>query len=305
MTGKNNGIVLIYVTGVDAMEWLVKMMDAIDYIEANMVKGFKIENIAQVACSSPFHFQRMFHMLTGFTIAEYIRNRKLTLAAQELAISSKVKVIDIAFKYGYDSPESFAKAFRKAHEVTPSEARQPGVNLKAFPRISFQLSLKGDKDMDYKLVQKKAFQVIGKALTVSTKNQEQLQKIPQFWDEYEANGIVAKISSVDPNQPLLGICMDFEHDKEQFSYMIAIEDIQNSTKTELETREIPASTWAVFTSVGPMPHAIQKVWHRIFQEWFPATGFEHADAPELEVYPPGNGSAEDYQCEVWIPIIKQ
>lgn len=305
MTGNNNRIVLIYVTGVDAMEWLNKMMDAIDYMEVNMVEGLKIENIAQVACSSPFHFQRMFHMLTGFTIAEYIRNRKLTLAAQELAISSNVKVIDIAFKYGYDSPESFARAFRKAHGISPSEARQSGVNLKAFPRISFQLSLKGDKDMDYKIVQKKAFQVIGKELTVSTKNQKQLQMIPHFWDECEANGVVSKICSLDPKQPLLGICMDFEHDKEQFSYMIAIEDIQNSTNTELERREIPASTWAVFTSIGPMPHAIQTVWHRIFQEWFPATGFEHAGTPEFEVYPPGDGSAEDYQCEVWIPIIKK
>lgn len=159
--------------------------------------------------------------------------------------------------------------------------------------------------MDYKIVQKKAFQVIGKELTVSTKNQKQLQMIPHFWDECEANGVVSKICSLDPKQPLLGICMDFEHDKEQFSYMIAIEDIQNSTNTELERREIPASTWAVFTSIGPMPHAIQTVWHRIFQEWFPATGFEHAGTPEFEVYPPGDGSAEDYQCEVWIPIIKK
>jgi AraC family transcriptional regulator len=103
---------------------------------------------------------------------------------------------------------------------------------------------------------------------------------------------------------MLGVCVDFEPDKEQLSYMIAIEDKNNSKETGFETRKVPAATWAVFTSVGPLPHAIQKVWQRIFQEWFPATGFEHAAAPELEVYLPGDPSAQDYKCEVWVPIVK-
>jgi len=244
-------------------------------------------------------------MLTGFTVAEYVRNRKLTLAAQELAITSNIRVLDVALKYGYDSPESFAKAFKKAHGIPPSSARQPGANLKAFPRISFHLSLKGDKDMDYRIVQKESFKVIGKALIVSTKEGENLRKIPEFWNECNSDGTCEKIGSIDNRQNMLGICMDFEHDKEQFSYMIAIEDVNNLKDTGFETREIHAATWAVFTSVGPMPHAIQKVWQRIFQEWLPATGFEHEDAPELEVYLPGDPSAQYYKCEVWIPIVKK
>ena len=291
--------------GVDAVNLLNKMMDAIDYMEMKMEEELDIEAIAKVACCSPFHFQRMFHMLTGFTVAEYVRNRKLTLAAQELAISPNIKVIDVALKYGYNSPESFAKAFRKAHGITPSAARQPGVNLKAFPCISFHLSLKGDKDMDYRIVKKDEFKVIGKVLNVSTKDGENLRKIPEFWERCNSDGTNEKICSIDNRQNMLGICMDFEHDKEEFSYMIAIEDVNNSKDTGFETRKIPASTWAIFTSVGPMPHSIQKVWERIFQEWFPATGFEHADAPELEVYLPGDASAQDYKCEVWIPIIKK
>lgn len=123
------------------MEWLVRMKDALDLMERKMEEQLDIGEIAKVAYSSPFHFQRMFHMLTGVTVAEYIRKRKLTLAAQELAISS-AKVLDVALKYGYDSPESFSKAFRKLHGITPSAAREPGAQLKAFPRISFHLSLK-------------------------------------------------------------------------------------------------------------------------------------------------------------------
>jgi AraC family transcriptional regulator len=165
--------------------------------------------------------------------------------------------------------------------------------------------LKGDKDMDYRIVKKDEFKVIGKVLNVSTKDGENLRKIPEFWERCNSDGTNEKICSIDNRQNMLGICMDFEHDKEEFSYMIAIEDVNNSKDTCFEIREIPASTWAIFTSVGPMPHSIQKVWERIFQEWFPATGFEHADAPELEVYLPGDASTQDYKCEVWIPIIKK
>jgi AraC family transcriptional regulator len=289
----------------DAMEWLNKMMDAINYMEMNMEEQIDIWNVAKIACSSPFHFQRMFHMVTGFTVAEYIRNRKLTLAAQELAISSNTRVIDVALKYGYDSPESFAKAFRRAHGITPSAAREPGAKLKAFPCISFHLSLKGDKDMDYRIIEKDAFKVIGKAIRVSTKDGENLRRIPKFWDECYDDGTCKKLCAFDKNQRLFGICMDFEENLEQLTYMIAVEGESSSKENDLIVREIPAATWAIFTSVGPMPKAIQDVWARIFQEWFPATGFEHANAPELEVYPPGDGTKDDYKCEVWIPIVKK
>lgn len=244
-------------------------------------------------------------MITGYTVAEYIRNRRLTLAAQELAISPRTRVIDTALKYGYDSPEAFAKAFRRAHGTTPSAAREPGANLKAFPRISFHLSLKGDKDMDYRIIEKDAFKVTGKVIRLTTKDGENLRRIPQFWDECNADGTCEKLCAIDTKQPLLGICMDFQENMEEFSYMVAVENVNDSADAGFETREIPAATWAIFTSVGPMPNAIQDVWARIFQEWFPATGFEHANAPELEVYPVGDASSKDYKCEVWIPIVKK
>ena len=287
------------------MEWLNKMMDAINYMEMNMEEKMDIENIAKIACSSPFHFQRMFHMLTGFTVAQYIRNRRLTLAAQELSMLSNVKVVDVALKYGYDSPESFSKTFKKAHGITPSAAREPGVNLKAFPRISFHLSLKGDKDMDYRIIEKKAFKVVGKIIKVSTKDEGHHMRISEFWDKCNTDGTSDKICSLDSSQNMLGISMEFEDVKEQFSYMIAIEDVNDLSKTDFDTREIPTANWAVFTSVGPMPHAIVNVISRIYQEWFPSTGFEQANAPTLEVYLPGNPSALDYKCEVWVPIVKK
>jgi AraC family transcriptional regulator len=289
----------------NALEWLDRMMDAIDYMEKHMEEQLDIEEVAKAAYSSTFHFQRMFNMLTGMTVAEYMRKRKLTLAAQELAMSSAARVLDVALKYGYDSPESFAKAFRRVHGITPSAAREPGANLKAYPRISFHLSLKGDKDMDYRIVERKEYEVVGKLITVSYKDGENLRRIPEFWGECYKDGTVEKLCAVSGGKDMLGICMDMEFEEEQMSYMIAIENDGISTDSSLTTRKIPAANWAVFASIGPLPGAIQKVWERVFQEWLPATGYEHAEAPELEVYPLGDTTAEDYRCEAWIPVVKK
>lgn len=269
-----------------------------------MQEPLDMQHIAKAAYSSPFHFQRSFHMLTGFTVAEYIRKRRLTLAAQELATST-AKVIDIAVKYGYDSPEAFSKAFRKVHGIAPSAAREPGVQLKAFPRISFHLSLRGDKDMDYRIVERDGFEVVGKCIPVSMKDGENFGTIPQFWRECYKDGTIDKLHAIAPNKDLLGVCMGVDHDNETFTYAIAVENRTAPEVEQFETRNIPPATWAVFTSVGPLPGAIQKVWTKIFQEWFPATGYEHAGGPELEVLPAGDDFADDYRCEVWIPIVKK
>ncbi|MFZ5988798.1 MAG: AraC family transcriptional regulator [Bacillota bacterium] len=285
------------------MEWFERMKNALDYLEEHLEGSLDMEEAAKVTYSSPFHFQKMFHMLTGVTVAEYVRKRKLTLAAQELA-ASDIRVLDVSLKYGYDSPESFSKAFRRVHGISPSAAREPGVSLKAYPRLSFHISLKGDKDMNYKIVEKKAFKVFGKGISVTTKDGENFKRIPQFWCDCHADGFCERLCSMKGGE-LLGICMN-DYKDEKFSYLIAREKTEDILLPEdMNEWVIPAATWAVFESIGPMPTAIQKVWERIYSEWFPATGYEQAEAPQLEVYPEGNADAEDYKCEVWIPVIKK
>jgi AraC family transcriptional regulator len=163
----------------------------------------------------------------------------------------------------------------------------------------------GYKYMDYRIIQRDAFKVIGKVIKLSTNCGEHNMGIAKFWGECNVDGTTEEISSIDRGQNLLGICLEFEGEKEELTYMIGIEDVNNSSETGFETREIPSATWAVFTSVGPMPHAIIDVWTRIFQEWFPETGYEHANAPDFELYFPGDTSAEDYKSEVWVPIVKK
>ncbi|WEK54452.1 MAG: effector binding domain-containing protein [Candidatus Cohnella colombiensis] len=286
------------------MEWLKQMQSALDLIENSMEERIGIEEIARAATSSPFHFQRMFHMVTGMTVGEYMRKRRLTLAAQELVMSS-TKVLDVALKYGYDSPESFAKAFRKIHGIAPSQARMVGVNLKAFPRITFQLTLKGDQDMNYQIVEKEAFIVAGKAIQTTCEDGQNLRDITRFWEESHRNGLVNRLCSVISDRNVLGVITGMELGDETFTYLIAGRTETTDIPDEFVLMTIPAANWAIFTSVGPMPGAIQRLFNRIYQEWFPATGYEHAGTPELEVYPPGDTTAEDYRCEVWIPIVKK
>ncbi|WP_061809536.1 AraC family transcriptional regulator [Rossellomorea vietnamensis] len=285
------------------MEMLHRMNDCIQYIEENLEGEIKMEELARLSLNSKFHFQRLFSLVTGCTVAEYIRRRRLTLAAQELN-QANVKVIDVAFRYGYETPESFSKAFRKAHGVSPSQVRESGTPLKAFPRISFQIQLKGEVEMNYRIVEKEAFGVIGKGKRVSTHNGQNLREIPAFWDEVNTSGMDSEICEAAGNDEMLGICMEFDDPSEEFTYFIGAEK-KSDTHTLLEVKEIPASTWAVFESVGPMPDAIQGVWKRIFSEWFPSTGYVHGEAPEIELYPPGNPNDEDYRCEVWVPVMKK
>ncbi len=287
------------------MEGLQRMIASIDYIEKNLDADLPIEHVAMVACMSRFHFQRMFHMLTGVTVADYIRRRRLTLAAQELT-HSKSKVIEIAYKYGYETPESFSKAFRKLHGLSPSAARRYNQSLKAFPRLSFQIQLKGDEEMNYRIVEKEAFRVVGKGIRTATIDGQNHRDIPAFWDESNRNGFTEKLVNDCGSMGLLGVCMEFDKQQEELTYFICAERSNQAVPSDWEEKEIPASTWAVFQAIGPVPHAIEKIWDRIFSEWFPSTGYEHVDAPEIEAYPPnGDVTAEDHCCEIWIPIVKK
>lgn len=163
------------------MEWTKAISTAIEYIEGNLTEDISVDNIARQVNISPFYFQKGFSMLCGFTIGEYIRNRRLALAAEELAYGN-LKVIDAAVKYCYDSPDSFAKAFYRFHGVMPSAVQKNPTTIKAFAPLKITLSLKGSYVMDYKIVKKESFSVLGAARSFSYKSA--MRDIPKFWDEH-------------------------------------------------------------------------------------------------------------------------
>ncbi|MDF2632980.1 MAG: AraC family transcriptional regulator [Caproiciproducens sp.] len=285
------------------MDWIQGMQSAIDHMEAHLLEPADFDDVAKTAGSSTFHFMRMFNMLTGFTVGEYIRNRRLTLAGQELALSD-AKIVDIALKYGYETHESFTKAFQRFHGISPSVAREAGTNLKSIGKLSIQVILKGEKTLNYKLIEKDAFTVVGKKTMVSNKNGENFKIIPKFIESCNEDGTCETLEKkcVD-DMGVMGICANFQ--KDCFDYYMAVTYAGDEILAGMETLYIPKLTWVVFEAIGPMPDAIQDVWKRIFSEWFPTNEYEHADGPELEVYEQGDMSKADYKSYVWIPVVKK
>lgn len=284
--------------------WVESIQRTINYVEANLLDELTMEQIAKVANSSVFHFQRTFSILTDMSITDYIRRRRLTLAAQDL-INSDSKIIDLSYKYGYDTPEAFTKAFRKQHGVTPSDARKKLGNLQSYNRLVIQVSLKGAEPMKYKIVEKESFQVVGVKRTYNCKTGENLKNIPLFWDEVNTNGTDDLLFQLNNGviEGVLGVCVVDESRKDSglMDYWIASTHV-GDVPENLSSLEIPASKWVIFEVHGAMPHAMQDTWKQIYSEWFPSNPYVPAGTPELEVYSSGNASSEDYYSEIWIPI---
>lgn len=292
------------------MEWSERMNAAIDYIEDNLAGEIDFSEASKKACCSTFHFQRMFFAIIGVTPAEYSRQRRLTLAARELTTSSD-KVIDIAVKYGYDSPDAFTRAFRNVQGVTPQAARGPEVKLAAFPRISFNIELKGGNDMDYRLIKKKAFNIALTKKRFTTNGGQNFILIPKWWQEFLKSPDYAAMLALTGEKAgavtggsMLGICMEGEPIKDpqnyKFYYGIAVELPPKGGAGKFEKMEVPAATWAVFDCTLDN---LQDVTKRIYSEWFPSTGYEHAPAPELEIYLPEDPRSKVMQCQIWIPVV--
>ena len=282
------------------MEWMDAIANAIQYIEDHVTEELTVEKISKEVFLSPFYFQKGFAMLCGFTVSEYIRNRRLALAGTDLA-TGNARIIDIALKYGYDSPDSFTKAFTRFHGVTPITARRDKVMLKSFAPLKIKLSLEGGYLMEYKIEQKEAFTVLGNAKTFSYEDAK--QQVPQFWKEHYASG---KGKSVMGN---FGINIDEKMTGDRFTYLIA-DTYQEGTAVPdgFVLCRIPEFTWAVFPCIGAMPHALQDINTKIFAEWLPALKeYEFAAGYCVEMYDdpakyPCGTQDENYYCEIWIPV---
>lgn len=288
------------------MTWIQGIQRAIDYVEANITGEIAYEEVAKQAYSSEFHFQRVFGILCGMSLGDYIRMRRLSLAGEELAKGSS-KIIDIAMKYGYDTPESFSRAFTRFHGISPSEAKHGG-KVKIFTPLSVKLTLTGGSKMDYRIEKRDAFQVVCKRKRVGKpQSANAAQDITSMWQEYGADGTMKRLVGCIPKNPvmkgLLGICFSSELDAKQFPYGIGVEYDGRKIDDDLEVVTIPANTYAVFTSRGKMPDAFIETYNRIVTEFFPQSSqYEYAENVEFEVYSSEDTSNPDYQCEIWIAV---
>lgn len=288
------------------MDYVTGIQRAIDYVEDNICDELDYDVIAQRAACSSFYFQRIFGILCGVPLGEYIRNRRLTLAGSEL-INTDAKIIDIALKYGYESPESFSRAFSKFHGITPSDARKDSSKLKSFSRLSVQIIMKGGSVMNYKIVEKPPFKVLEKVETQSVKDEENKNSIPEFWTKCHKDGTVKLLTEIaTDNEFIFGICYGNEQkDSDTFDYAIGAVCEENCTAPDgFRISKIPTRTWAVFECIGAMPGAMQDTWHKICAEFFPTSGYTPTQEMDIEAYSMGDMSSADYKSEIWVPIKK-
>ncbi len=272
--------------------WIEGFQESIDFIEKNLTEELDIEDIAAKAALSPFYYQRIFGALCGVTVGEYIRARRMTLAAQELN-GKDVKVIDVAVKYSYDSPDSFSKAFQKFHGITPSQAKEPGAPLRSFAPLHIKITMEGGTMMDYRIVEKAPFTIVGVKRPFNSDSS--YQEIPKFWDEWLAQG------EKRPIMGTFGVCLDMKG--KDFDYWIADlyfpwEDIPEGC----ETRVIPGSAWAQFPcTIKTLQDTNTKIW----SEWLPALqGYSLAGEYDIEVYLPPEEGSDDMKVYIWVPLKK-
>lgn len=296
------------------MEWTESLRSAIRYMEEHLLDGISTENVADTVHISSFYLQKGFKIMTGYSISEYIRYRRLYLAALDV-IADKEKVIDLAFKYGYETPESFTKAFSRFHGVSPMQLKGDSGRIKTFLPLKISILIQGGNDMDYVVEKMEGFKVIGfeRDFTFDGGYQE----IPKFWDEFCEKYLKPLSESGKPGNEVeqvicdcmigeYGVCIDDIGKDGKFRYLIAGTYKGGEVPKNMTVYEFPDMEWAKFCCTGSMPGALQSVNTKVFKEWLPGNPqYEIAMGMNIEWYSKGDISAPDYESAIWVPVKKK
>lgn len=284
------------------MEWLKKLGAAIDYIEENLDKEISYDEAARIACCSTYYFQRIFSYVSGVSLSEYIRRRKMTQAAFELQRTDS-KVIDVANKYGYSSPTSFNRAFQSVHGIAPMATKNMGRTLCAYPSIQFSIKVSGGSAMSYHIESKKDVRIVGIRTPLVEDAEENMRNVPVFWKQALQEEYVSKISALSNGNPegILGVSV-YNNPKDIYYYIATASD--KPTPQDMVEYTIPEAMWVVFENDGIFKEDVQSVFRRFLTEFLPFSGYEYAGLPDVEVYPFCKGQPLKGHSEVWIAIKK-
>ena len=267
--------------------------DSITYIEEHLTDEITFDDLSSRVFYSSFHYQRLFQMMTGTTLYQYIRNRRMTLASKEL-LSNNVKVIDLAYKYQYDSPEAFSRAFKSVLGVSPSQLRKSDVELVSYPQIKLYENV--ITPLSYEVIEKDAFSVTGYTRSFTAEEIVEGKAYSEFWKEHsEDTQRLCNISNL--NFRVGAGC----YRKDNQGYYDAIIGVIGEGGDSIG---VEAGRWCIFKGKGPLNIELPKLWNRIFLEWFPMTEFQHSGKMELEIFYEGDVNSIDYKFEIWIPLIK-
>ncbi|MYR40190.1 helix-turn-helix domain-containing protein [Streptomyces sp. SID4944] len=288
---------------------LERLNEAMEYIESHLGERIEVADLARTAMTSEYHFRRMFSALAGVPLAEYIRRRRMTVAGAEVLGHPDRTLLEVAVRYGYDTGEGFARAFRAVHGIGPGEARRTGAVLRSQQRLTFRLVVEGSSAMNYRLVEKGEFRVVGRkarvplihegpnpaiAEFIRSIGREELKRIAALSDQ-EPTGLVGVSDKLDPSRAE-GTELDYYH-----GVVRGPEPSDEGPEEGLDSLPVPAGTWAVFTNDGEFPQALQYLWRDVFTQWFPSNPYASRPGPEIlsvRLYEEGKRAA----AELWIPV---
>lgn len=285
------------------MEWLKNLSNAIDYIEKHLTGEISYEEAAKIACCSPYYFQRMFTYVVGISLSEYIRRRRMTQAAFEIQ-TTDIKILNVALKYGYNSPTSFNRAFQSVHGISPSAAKSQGSVLNAYPPIKFSVKVTGGDAMTYRMEEKESMRIVGIRIPLTEGMEENQRLVPPFWSKVLQDNRFTEVCELSNQNPdsVMGVTV-YQNPDEIYYYIAAATD--QPVPARMFEYEIPAATWVIFESDGYFKESIQNIFRRFLTEWLPFSGYTYAELPDIEVYPISKEKPQEGHSEVWIAIKKE
>lgn len=286
---------------------LKELNQVIDYIEKNLTEDITLKEISEYAGVPDYHLRKLFYYLSGFTVSEYIKNRKLSEANKDLL--NNERVTDIAFKYGYESVDGFTRAFKYWSGFLPSKIAKTGVS-KSFPTLSFYIKVKGGKSMDYKIIEMPTFKFAGVSKQVPMQFEGENTAIVELAKSItqDQREIMHKLQNIEPHE-IVNVSYEHDHnfmeDKGNLTHLIGVLTTEKNVTDHLDFMEVPAYTWAVFPSEGHFPEKMQQSYVEIYSEWLPASDYEIIEAPSFS-FTNMNDKKENYAySEIWIPVRKK
>ena len=291
-----------------------RIQQAVCYMEQHIYENIRYADVARSVHMSSYNFHRTFSFIAGMTANEYIRKRRLTLAAQELQ-ATDISVLDAAYKYGYESPESFSKAFSRFHGSTPKQAKRTGAKLHLFNPLVIKIVLEGGSIMDYRMEHRERQQFIALVRSFPNEiiNDGGDHSIPDFWAECSEKDLIEPMKRLrtEGKRDLYGLCSPVRDSETHFRYGIGVLLDGDTDASQAERLlsggytvwQTDPADYAVFPCFGPDGDCLGETWSKFFKEFVAQTGYVQTDDSDFEIY--FERGEKDLFCELWVPVRKE
>ncbi len=295
------------------MTWTKTLQESLHFIEEHLMEDISYADVAKAVYISPYEYHRAFSFLCGMTVTNYIKNRRLSLAGQEL-INSDIRITDLAMKYGYDTPESFTKAFTRFHGIAPKYARETDAQLSLFQPLSIHIAMKGGTILEYRIAElpKQTFLTLTREFPTEIINDEDNRDIGDFCQDCDKNGLLQPLLALRPEgkKDIYGICSPLKEDDTYFYYgqgVLIDEETTHFNDTFMKEhgycmKETEPGTYVVFRCIGENADCIPQMWKRFYNEFLPQTEYVARPVTDFEIY--HQEKIPNMFCELWIPIMK-